>query len=129
MARAAGVRPLFDYADEDSYLVAGTFDAVFDAAGSLSVGQGLAMLNPGGVFVDINPTPRRIARGMLSGRYKLVFATMGFNRLADVATLAGEGVLRPRIGVAAPFCDALATIAQAETGARNAGRTVMRFAR
>lgn len=124
-AKAAGVDPVFDYADSSAYREAGTFDAIFDTAGTMHVGEGLSMLKRGGVFVDINPTPGRVARGMLSGRYKLAFATMGTEHLPEIARLANEGVLRPTIGLETPFSEALTTIANAESGFRGPGRIVL----
>lgn len=126
-ARAAGADRVFDYRNAAAYAAAGKFDVVFDAAGELDVGRGLSLLTPGGVFVDINPTPARLVRGMVSGRYKLVFANMGFGRLGELAALAGEGVLRPRIGVETPFGDAIAALTRAEVGPRPDGRTVLMF--
>ncbi|WP_321803382.1 NAD(P)-dependent alcohol dehydrogenase [Burkholderia sp. BCC1988] len=124
-ARLAGVNPVFDYANESDWRGSGSFDAIFDTAGTLEVGRGLAMLKPRGVFVDINPTPRRMLRGMLSPRYKLAFATMGTRHLSEIAALAGQGRLNSVIARERPFSDAVATIAAVENGAR--GRTVLIF--
>ncbi|XEN34276.1 NADPH:quinone reductase-like Zn-dependent oxidoreductase (plasmid) [Ensifer sp. WSM1721] len=93
----------------------------------LDVGRGLSMLNPTGVFVDINPTPGRLLRGMLSRRYKLAFATMGIKHLAAIAELAGRGTLRPTIGLDAPFSDALSVIRDAENGRWRSGKAVLAF--
>ncbi len=125
--KAAGVDPVFDYADSNSYVGSGKFDAIFDTAGTMSVSEGLSMLQPDGVFVDVNPTPGRVVRGMLSRRYKLVFATMGTNHLHEIADYARSGVLRSTIGLEAPFSDAVAAIANAETGSRFPGRVVLVF--
>ena len=124
---AAGVAPLFGYDDRQAYRDAGPFDLVFDTLGTLPVGDGLAMLSPRGVLVDINPTAGRLARGMASRRYKLAFATMGIKDLPAIAELAAEGVLRPTVGREAPFSDALSAIARAEGGARPVGKTVLVF--
>lgn len=124
-ARAAGVEPVFNYAAVSSYAGAGKFDAVFDTAGTMAVSEGISMLRRGGVFVDINPTPGRIIRGMLSGRYKLAFATMGIEHLPEIARFASEGVLRPTIGLEKSFSEALTMIANAEAGLRGPGRIVL----
>jgi len=96
-AKGAGVDPVFISAEKRSYGQSGKFDAVFDTLGTLGVGDGLSILNPNGVF--INPTPRRAIRGMRSRRYKLAFAAMGVKHLSAIAKLAGEGTLRPTIGM------------------------------
>ena len=59
------------------FIQQGKFDAIFDTVGTLDVSKGLKMLNPKGVFLDINPSSKRMVRGFLSRHYKLVFATMG----------------------------------------------------
>ena len=80
--KAAGVGPVFGYADRAAVAANGKFDAIFDTLSTLDVSDGLSMLKPKGLFIDINPTPRRIMRGMLSRRYKLVFAIMGLRHAA-----------------------------------------------
>jgi len=67
--KAAGVDPVFKYADSSSYTKSGKFDAVFDTVGTMRVSEGLSMLERQGVFIDINPTPGRVVRGMLSRRF------------------------------------------------------------
>lgn len=124
-AKATGVDPIFTYADKRSYVQSGKFDVVFDTVGTLNIGDGLSMLKPNGRFIDINPTPRRVIRGMLSRHYKLAFATMGIKHLATIADFAGKGVLRPTIGFEAPFADAVAVISNAEKGSGAPGKTVL----
>lgn len=126
-ARAAGVDPVLGYAEAGAHARAARYDAVFDTLGTLDVGVGLALSKPKGVFVDINPTPARMLRGALSRRYRLAFATMGLKHLPAIARLAEAGALRPAIGREAPFGEALATIADAETGPRRSGKVVLVF--
>lgn len=125
-ARQAGLDQVFDYADPGSWRAAGQFDVIFDTAGTLDVGRGLSMLKSGGVFLDINPTPRRLLRGMLTRRYKMVFATMATRHLAEIAALAAQGTLKPAIGLERQFSEGVATIAAVEGGAlRVPGRVVL----
>ncbi|MCP3446062.1 NAD(P)-dependent alcohol dehydrogenase [Bradyrhizobium sp. CCGUVB14] len=123
-ADAMGVRPVFAYSDNNAYVKGEKFDAVFDTLGTLSVGDGISMLKPDGVFVDINPTPSRLARGLLSRRYKLAFATMGIKHLSAIAELANKGSLRLKVGIEAPFDDALGTLTKTEVGSRASGKVV-----
>ncbi|MDD1520761.1 MULTISPECIES: NADP-dependent oxidoreductase [Bradyrhizobium] len=124
-ADAAGVHPIYAYSDKNAYVRGENFDAVFDTLGTLSVSDGLSMLKPDGVFVDINPTPRRLARGLLSRRYKLAFATMGIKHLSAIAELANKGALKLAVGIEAPFDDAVRTLAQTEAGPRISGKVVL----
>jgi len=126
-AKAAGVSPVFDYAVEGWWHGVEPFDAIFDTAGTLDLRRGMSMLKPKGFFIDINPTPRRIAHGLLSRRYKIVFATMGFKHLAAIAEFAAQGTLKPAIGLEKPFSEAVATIAAVENGLRASGRVVLTF--
>ena len=123
--RAAGVNPVFGYADKASFASSGPHDAVFDTLGTLSVADGLALLKPKGLFLDINPTLGRILRGFISRRYKLVFSTIGYKNLPDIAAAAAQGKLRPSIGLEAPFADALSVIKNVELGQRSPGRAVL----
>lgn len=125
IAKAAGVAPVFGYDARDAFARAGKFDAVFDTVGTLDVGLGVSILKPRGRFIDINPTPGRVIRGLLSRRYALAFADAGIKHLPAIADLAGKGTLRPVIGLEAPFEDALAAITRAENGPPVHGRTVL----
>jgi NADPH:quinone reductase-like Zn-dependent oxidoreductase len=126
-ALAAGVNTVIDYADESQWRQAGPFDVIFDTAGTLDLRRGMSLLRPDGVFIDINPTPAKVLRGMLTRRYKIVFATMGMKHLADIAEWAAQGKLRSTIGRERPFSEAVETIASAESGARVPGRVVLNF--
>ena len=126
-ARLAGVDPVFDYADSGYWNGLEPFDLIFDTAGTIDVGRGLSMLKPKGRFVDINPTPKRMARGMLSRRYKLVFATMATKKLQGIAELAAHGKLKSVIGLETNFSEAVKTIARVERGERVKGRVVITF--
>ncbi|MBB4124970.1 NADPH:quinone reductase-like Zn-dependent oxidoreductase [Xanthomonas translucens] len=123
--KSAGVNPVFAYSDKASFASDGLYDAVFDTLGTLPVADGLTLLKPRGRFIDINPTPGRMLRGLVSGRYKMTFSTGGFKNLEDIAKLAGDGKLRSSIGLEAPFSDALSVIKDAELGRRVAGRIVL----
>lgn len=127
IAKLAGVDPIFDYRRDDHWRNVEPFDLIFDTSGALDVGLGLSMLKPTGRFVDINPTPRRMSRGLLSRRYKLAFATMATNHLAEIAHLAATGVVKPLIGLEKPFSDAVATIAAVEKGQHPPGKVVLMF--
>ena len=124
-ARNGGVDRVFEYSDLDGMADYGPYDAVFDTLGTLSVSDGLALLDAKGRFIDINPTPARVMRGLVSRRYKLVFATSGFQNLPDIARAAAEGKLRSKIGRAVPFDQALVAISDAECGGRRSGRVVL----
>lgn len=123
--KSAGVDPVFTYSEKASFAAKGHYDAIFDTLGTLPVGDGLSMLKPKGRFIDINPTPGRMARGLISGRYKMVFATAGFKHLAEISKAAAEGKLQSSIGQEAPFADAITAIGNTESGQRPQGRVVL----
>jgi NADPH:quinone reductase-like Zn-dependent oxidoreductase len=127
LAKVMGVNAAFNYADERYQKDTESFDIIFDTAGTMSVGRALSMLNPKGVFIDINPTPQRMIRGIFFRRYKLAFATMGTSYLPAIAERAALGVLKSAIGLETNFSDAVATITAVEAGKRNPGRVVLTF--
>lgn len=124
-ASRSGVDAVYDYADEAAWFASGPYDLIFDTAGTLDVGRAVRLLKPSGKFIDINPTPRRLIRGVLSPRYKMVFATMALNHLSDIAQLAADGILKPLIGLSRPMSEAVATIAEMEAGLRVPGKAVL----
>ena len=125
VARSVGVETALDYRDPALWEGLAPFDVVFDTVGSLDVSFGLSHLTPTGSFVDINPSFRRVLRGLGSRRYKLAFATMATDRLPEIGALAQQGVLKPTIGLGAALSDAVATIAAVELGQRPPGRVVI----
>lgn len=125
LARQFGATATYDYADKDSWATAGPFDLIFDTTGTLHVGQAQNILKPKGIFVDINPMAGRVLRGAISSSYKIVFATMGLMHLKDIARLAGDGMLKPVIGLTRPMSKAIETIADLERGLRVPGKTVL----
>lgn len=127
LATLMGVHETFDYADEQYGKAVEPFDVIFDTAGTMNIGRAVSMLRPKGMFVDINPTPGRIIRGLLSRRYRMVFATMGLKYLPEIADLADQDLLRSAIGLQADFSQAVTTITAFEKGKRIAGRVVLTF--
>ncbi|AKK00920.1 NADPH:quinone reductase [Pseudomonas sp. Cab53] len=123
--KAAGVNPALTYSDKASFAAEGLYDAVFDTLGTLTLDDGLKLLKPKGRFIDINPTPGRVLRGLVSGRYRMTFSTSGYKNLEDIARLSAEGTLHGCIGLEAPFADALSVIKAAEQGHRRLGRIVL----
>ncbi|MFD1003415.1 NAD(P)-dependent alcohol dehydrogenase [Ohtaekwangia kribbensis] len=126
-AKLLGVDPVFNYNDEGYQKKAEPVDLIFDTAGTMNIGHALSMLKPRGKFIDINPTAGRIIRGVLSGRYKIVFATMGTKHLPEIAKLAAHGLLKPEIGLRVSFSNAVETIRAIENGQRIAGKVVFTF--
>ncbi|WP_322981427.1 NAD(P)-dependent alcohol dehydrogenase [Pseudomonas sp. C11] len=120
-----GLKAVCLYGDSAAFVANGPYDAVFDTLGSLPVAEGVALLNAHGCFLDINPTPGRIFRGLISRRYTMVFATAGFKNLAEISKAAADGKLRPSIGEQVPFGEALTAIRTAEQGERPVGRVVL----
>jgi NADPH:quinone reductase-like Zn-dependent oxidoreductase len=123
-ARELGVDPVIDYARETPSGL-GKFDVVFDTAGTLSVPDGLALLEPGGVLLDINASLPRVLRGLLSRRYRMVFGNQTVETLEHLARLVAEGKLQLRLGRTAPLADAIALIADAERGRNPPGKAVI----
>ncbi|WP_420469913.1 NAD(P)-dependent alcohol dehydrogenase [Brevundimonas sp. FT23042] len=120
----AGFETLLDYAEIEPDRFSTPFDVVFDTLGTLSIREGLRLMRRRGLFIDINPAPARTARGYLSGRYALVFATMGLPHLDQIARLAEEDVLRPSVSNTTAFDQAPTVLAEAQAGRRR-GKSVL----
>jgi NADPH:quinone reductase-like Zn-dependent oxidoreductase len=124
-AKRLGVDPVLDYKGIDLASFAGQFDAVFDTAGTLTVAEGLALLKPRGVLLDINATLPKLARGLFSRRYKAVFGTQTVETLERLAALAAQGKLVIPVGRTVPLEQGIQLITDIETGRRVAGRPVI----
>lgn len=124
-ARKAGVEPVLDYTVRSASSLERRFDVVFDVAGTLPLGVGRTLLAPKGILLDINPTPSKILRGLLSPGYKMVLGTPTVERLEAVADLAARGKLTFVIGRTAPLESSIALITDQERGKRARGKTVI----
>jgi NADPH:quinone reductase-like Zn-dependent oxidoreductase len=124
-AKELGVDPVLDYRGVDLSRFNGSFDVVFDTAGTLPMATGLALLSPGGVMLDINATVPRLVRSLVTRRYKPVFGTQTVDTLEQVARLAADGKLRVQIGRTAPLEDAIRLISDVESGKKEPGRAVI----
>jgi NADPH:quinone reductase-like Zn-dependent oxidoreductase len=56
-AHAFGVENVLDYRQADLSQLRQRYDAVFDTAASMDRGTGFGLLKPGGVLLDLHPTP------------------------------------------------------------------------
>lgn len=128
-ARALGVEQVYDYRRTDLTGIATRYDAVFDTAANLTSAVGFGLLKPGGVLLDLHPTPGKFLRAVFNRRLKLVLCTPRAELLDQLASKAGDGALRLTIGKVAPLDDAIAMITALEQGQRLGGKAVIRMDR
>jgi NADPH:quinone reductase-like Zn-dependent oxidoreductase len=95
-----------------------SFDIVFDCSGSLTPGQGDALVKRGSVVIDINPTFFKFMRSLVSRHRKFVFASLGAENLQKIVDLAASGKLPISIGRRATLDQAIALISDLEAGRR-----------
>jgi len=120
-----GVDPALDYTQEIPTSLHRKFDIVFDCNGNLSPSESEALIQRGGVILDINPTGAKFARSLFSRHYKIFFGSQDAEILRKVADLAGSGKLSISIGRRATLEDAIAVISDLEAGRRAKGKAVI----
>ena len=128
-ARALGVEQVYDYRRTDLTGIATRYDAVFDTAANLTGAVGFGLLKPGGVLLDLHPTPGKFLRAVFNRQLKLVLCTPRAELLDQLERKAGDGALRLTIGKVAPLDDAIAIITALEQGQRLGGKAVIRMDR
>lgn len=74
-AKELGVCPVFDYRKTNLATVSERFDVVYDTAGTMATGVGLALLGKGGVYLDILPTPMKFLRSLFKRKLKPIVCT------------------------------------------------------
>jgi len=124
-ARRLGLHHVVDFEQLEIGPLKHQFDVVFDTAGTLSLKEGRSLLKPGGVVLDINPSPRKLFGIMLSSKHKMVVAkpTPGvLARLADMAAL--EKLLLP-IGKTVSLYNAIPSLAALELHSAPKGKLVI----
>ena len=123
--KAIGADPVLDYTKDIPADLNKSFDIVFDCSGSLTPGQGDALVNRGGVVIDINPTFSKFMRSLVSRHRKFIFASPGAENLQKIVDLAASGKLPISIGRTAMLNQAIALISDLEAGRRTKGKAVI----
>lgn len=124
-ARALGLSRVVDYQRFDVQTLQRRFDVVFDTAGTLSLHDGRTLLKPGGVVLDINPSPGKLFGILLSRQHKMVVAKPSTEVLAKVADMAATGRLRPAIGMTVPLARAIPVLTELEQRGTPKGKLVI----
>lgn len=124
-ARDLGVHKAFDYRTTDLAKLGGRFDVVYDTAAVMPTAVGLGLLRPGGVFLDIDPTPGKFIRSMFNKRLKPIVCTPRADILDDLARAAEERKLRLPVAEIVPLSDAIRLLAALERGEKINGKGVV----
>lgn len=115
-AKALGIETVLDYAQAIPRDLAGKFDVVFDAHGSLAIGVEGLLAKRGGVILDINPSPSKMLRMLFSPSRKFVMGKQDAATLDEVAKLACSGKLKIAIGHKVGLGQAIGLIKDLEAG-------------
>lgn len=126
-AKSLGVVTAIDYSIANLSPFAGAFDVVFDTAGTLSIAQSVAMLRPGGVALDLNPSGKKMILGLLNPRYKIIMAKQTPTRLSELADAAAKGKLTMLVGQTVQLGEAIVTITTLEKSGTPKGKVVIAF--
>ncbi|BBA95625.1 putative alcohol dehydrogenase [Actinacidiphila reveromycinica] len=114
-ARDLGVDPVVGF-DVDPDSLAGRFDLVLVAAGTLPFRAARTMIKPGGRIISVLPTPANLARSVLPGPFRALIAQPVTEDLETVARAAAEGTLRLPIARTVPLSQAVPALTELEQG-------------
>lgn len=126
-ARSLGLSPALDYTRPLPDSIEGAFDVVFDCHGSLSAREAGRLIKPGGIIIDIVPTPAKFLRALVSRSRKVVIANPKAENLQQVVDLAAAGKLAIPIVRTLSLDQAPALLAALEQGQRLNGKAVIVF--
>ncbi|MDN3370318.1 MULTISPECIES: NAD(P)-dependent alcohol dehydrogenase [Ralstonia solanacearum species complex] len=121
-ARFLGVEAVFDYRTTDLSKLGKRFDVVYDTAAAMTIETGLGLLGPGGVFLDINPTPGKFIRSIFNHRLKPIVCTPRADILDGLARTAKEGKLRLPVAESVPLSEAIRLVTALEGGRKLGGK-------
>lgn len=122
-----GLSLALDYTLPIPPALAGSFDVVFDANGSLSAREGDSLVRRGGLIIDIAPTRSKFLRALVSRSRKVVFADLKAPHLQQVVDLAIAGKLQIPVVKIISLSEAPGVLASLEQGARLDGKAVIAF--
>lgn len=121
-ARSLGVETVFDYRATDLSKLRQRFDVVYDTAATMTIGAGLGLLDSGGVFLDIDPTPVKFIRSIFNHRLKPIVCTPRADILDGLARAARDGKLRLPVAEIVPLSEAIQLITALERGRTLGGK-------
>ena len=124
-AKAIGADAVLDYMKPVSPELHGTFDVVFDTHGGLRLDEGRKLARRGGVILDINPSPFKMLRIVLSPHHRFVMANQDEAVMREVVTLASKGEMKVSIGRAVPLAEGIELLRAVEAGERIGGKGVI----
>lgn len=124
-ALALGVQDVLDYRAFDMISCRGRFDVVFDTQGSLSRRESAAMLTPGGVVLDIVPTPLKMVRSLLSSRYQTVISQVTPQIMASITAGVEQGQITPAVERTVPLSEAIPALIELQHTRSPLGKLVV----
>ncbi len=124
-ARSLGLARVVDYQQLNVDSIKHQFDVVFDTAGTLSIKEGRALLKPGGVVLDISPSPAKLFGIIFSARHKMVIGKPTPDLLTKVADMVAVGKLQPAIGKTVSLSDAIPALTALEQHGTPKGKLVI----
>ncbi|RMR19656.1 Alcohol dehydrogenase, zinc-containing protein [Pseudomonas syringae pv. persicae] len=124
-AKALGVQNVYDYRTTHVSAVPARFDVVYDTAATLTVSEGVEMLKPGGVFLDLNPGPGKFMRALFDRRLKPIIGSPRVEILDKLADAASKGTFKTPVGEVVPLSGAIKLITELEKGRKLGGKGVI----
>ena len=124
-----GVEQPVDYASENLSEYHGLYDAVLDTSCTMTFRRAAPLFRSGGgVFLDLEPTCKKLLAGLVNRRHKLVVVRPARNVLSYLLNVASKGVLTPSISKTVPLSDAILAIADLERSPHGKGKVVITMA-
>ncbi|MGC8466044.1 MAG: NADP-dependent oxidoreductase [Acidimicrobiales bacterium] len=114
-ARSLGIDPVVGF-DFDPTPLKGSFDVVFDTAGTLRIKAARTLLKPGGCIVDINGSAAKMVRSVSSRDFKVLIAKYKSEDLERISQAAAHGQLNVPIARTVPLKDAIGALTELEHG-------------
>jgi len=124
-ALALGIQEVIDYRTFDASTYRNRFDVVFDTQGSLSPREGAMMLKPGGLVLDIVPTPLKMIRSMFSSQFQTVISQVTPQIMAGITVGVEQGQITPAIGRTVPLSEVIPALMELEHTRSPLGKLVV----
>lgn len=124
-AKSLGVQAVYDYRATDLSSITTRFDVVYDTAATMTLSAGVAMLRPGGVFLDLNPGLGKFIRAVFDRRLKPVIGSPRADILEKLASAAKEGKFQIAIGETVALEGAIQLITELEKGRKLGGKGIV----
>lgn len=125
LAEDNGADVVIDYREANVLELGARYDVILEASGRLSYKEAKRILAKGGRFLDLNPTPSGVLKGLLSSKYFAIMTSVDHGDLEALSRMAQSSEVRAHVSHRVSLSAAVEDITVMESGRSVTGKAVI----